>query len=149
MAPLAAEPLGALGLLETQGLVAGLEAADAMLKAARVRLVGLERTDPALITIQVTGETAAVRAAVEAGAAAAERIGKVLSTLVIPRPAEGLARVLEGQVPAKAAAEGDLEALTVRELRERARQLEGFPLAGRAISRATREELLRLLKGEG
>lgn len=139
MAPPAGE---ALGLVETRGLVAGVEAADAMLKAAAVRLLGIERTDPALITIKVTGDTAAVRAAVDAGAAAAGRIGEVISTLVIPRPAEGLERVLEEPAPAPA----DLDALTVPQLRDLARQLDDFPLKGRAISRATKEELLRLLR---
>jgi ethanolamine utilization protein EutM len=57
----------ALGLVETRGLVAAIEAADAMVKAANVKLIGKERTDPALITIKVTGETAAVKASVDAG----------------------------------------------------------------------------------
>ena len=83
-------PGAALGLLETQGLVAAIEAADAMLKSAEVRLLQQQRTNPALITHVVTGETAAVRAAVDAGAAAAERVGRVVSKLVIPRPGDGL-----------------------------------------------------------
>lgn len=84
--PLADET--ALGLLETHGLVAGIEAADAMLKTAEVRLVALERTIPALITIKIVGETAAVQASVDAGRAAAERVGRVVSAHVIPRPAD-------------------------------------------------------------
>lgn len=76
----------ALGLVETRGLVAAIEAADAMVKAANVTLIGKERTDPALITIKVVGETAAVRSAVDAGAAAANRVGVLVSTHIIPQP---------------------------------------------------------------
>lgn len=75
----------ALGLVETRGLVAALEAADAMLKAANVICVGKEVTDAALVTIKVVGEVAAVKAAVEAGSAAASRVGELVSTHIIPR----------------------------------------------------------------
>ncbi len=142
----------ALGLVETHGLVAGIEACDAMLKAANVRLVGVEQTIPALITVKVVGETAAVRAAVDAGAAAAERVGRVASRHVIPRPAAEV-RAIFLEPPARpsaapiagAASAPDLEAMTVRELRELARDQEGFPLSGREISRATKDELIALL----
>jgi microcompartment protein CcmL/EutN len=80
----------ALGLVETKGLIAAIEAADAMVKTANVTLLGKERTDPALITIKIVGETAAVRAAVDAGAAAAQKVGELVSKHVIPRPAEGM-----------------------------------------------------------
>jgi microcompartment protein CcmL/EutN len=80
----------ALGLVETKGLIGAIEAADAMLKTANVILVGKERTDPAMITVKVVGDTAAVRSAVEAGAAAAQRVSQLISKHVIPRPAEGL-----------------------------------------------------------
>jgi ethanolamine utilization protein EutM len=76
----------ALGLVETRGLVAAIEAADAMVKAANVTLVGKERTDPALITIKIVGETAAVRSAVDAGSSAAKRVGVLVSTHIIPQP---------------------------------------------------------------
>ncbi len=76
----------ALGLVETRGLVAAIEAADAMLKAANVKLIGKEVTKAALITIKVTGDVAAVKSAVDAGAAAANRVGEVVSTHVIPQP---------------------------------------------------------------
>jgi microcompartment protein CcmL/EutN len=75
----------ALGLVETRGLVAALEAADAMLKAANVICVGKEITDAALVTIKVVGEVAAVKAAVDAGSAAASRVGELVSTHIIPR----------------------------------------------------------------
>lgn len=76
----------ALGMVETKGLVAMIEAADAMVKSANVTLVGYEKIDAGLVTAIVRGEVAAVKSAVEAGAAAAGRIGEVISTHVIPRP---------------------------------------------------------------
>lgn len=84
----------ALGLVETRGLVAAIEAADAMVKTANVVLVGKEVTRAALVTIKVVGDTAAVRSAVEAGAAAAQRVGELVSQHVIPRPAEGMEDLL-------------------------------------------------------
>jgi microcompartment protein CcmL/EutN len=75
----------ALGLVETRGLVAALEAADAMLKAANVICVGKEVTDAAMVTIKVVGEVGAVKAAVDAGSAAARRVGELVSTHIIPR----------------------------------------------------------------
>lgn len=76
----------ALGMVECRGLVAMIEAADAMVKAANVRLVGYEKVDAGLVTAIVRGEVGAVKAAVEAGAAAASRIGEVVATHIIPRP---------------------------------------------------------------
>lgn len=78
----------ALGLVETRGLVAALEAADAMVKAANVVCVGKEITDAALVTIKVVGEVGAVKAAVDAGSAAARKVGEVVSTHIIPHPDE-------------------------------------------------------------
>jgi len=78
----------ALGLLETRGLVAALEAADAMVKAAQVILVGKEITDAAMVTIKVVGEVGAVKSALEAGSAAAAKVGELVSTHLIPRPHE-------------------------------------------------------------
>ena len=76
----------ALGMVECMGLVAMIEAADAMVKAANVRLVGYEKIDAGLVTAIVRGEVGAVRAAVDAGAAAARRIGTVTAVHIIPRP---------------------------------------------------------------
>ncbi len=75
----------ALGMVECRGLVAMIEAADAMVKSANVHLVGYEKIDAGLVTAIVRGEVGAVKAAVEAGAAAASRIGEVVSTHIIPR----------------------------------------------------------------
>jgi len=76
----------ALGLIETRGLVGAIEAADAATKAADVTLIGKERADAGLMTIKLRGDVAAVRAAVDAGAAAAQRVGELVSAHVIPRP---------------------------------------------------------------
>lgn len=76
----------ALGLIETKGLIGAIEAADAMLKAANVKLVSKEKITAALVTVKIIGETAAVKSAVDAGAAAAQRVGQLVSAHVIPRP---------------------------------------------------------------
>jgi microcompartment protein CcmL/EutN len=76
----------ALGLIETRGLIGAIEAADAAVKAADVELIGRERADAGLMTIKLKGDVAAVRAAVDAGAAAAQRVGELVSVHVIPRP---------------------------------------------------------------
>lgn len=83
----------AWGMIETKGLVAMIEAADAMAKAANVTLVGWEKKIGAgLVTIIAQGEVAAVKSATDAGAAAARRVGEVISVHVIPRPAPGLTK---------------------------------------------------------
>jgi microcompartment protein CcmL/EutN len=76
----------ALGMVECMGLVAMIEAADAMVKAANVKLVGYEKIDAGLVTAIVRGEVGAVKAAVEAGAAAGRKVGKVVAVHIIPRP---------------------------------------------------------------
>lgn len=76
----------AIGLIETRGLVASIEAADAMVKAANVTLVGKEQVGGGLVTVMVRGDVGAVKAATDAGAAAAERVGELVSVHVIPRP---------------------------------------------------------------
>jgi ethanolamine utilization protein EutM len=78
----------ALGMVECRGLVAMIEAADAMVKTANVRLVGYEKIDAGLVTAIVRGEVGAVKAAVEAGAAAGRRVGEIVAVHVIPRPHE-------------------------------------------------------------
>ena len=76
----------ALGMIETKGLVASIEAADAMVKAAHVPLLGKEHVGGGLVTVMVRGDVGAVKAATDAGAAAAERVGELISVHVIPRP---------------------------------------------------------------
>ncbi|MBO6575351.1 MAG: BMC domain-containing protein [Rhodothermales bacterium] len=157
----------ALGLVETRGLVAALEAADAAAKAARVKLIGVRKTNPALMTVQVVGETAAVRSAVDAARAAAERVGTVVSVHVIPRPSADVARMQGMDVteqaapkaprrpsprrtqpatlaaPPQSTSPATLESMTVRELRALARSTEGLPIKGREIARASKAELLK------
>ncbi|MBN2222708.1 MAG: BMC domain-containing protein [Vallitaleaceae bacterium] len=86
----------ALGMIETRGLVAVTEAADAMLKAANVELVGTEKIGSGLVTVMVQGDVGAVKAAVEAGAAVASRLGEVVATHVIPRPHADVVKILPG-----------------------------------------------------
>ncbi len=76
----------ALGLIETRGLVGSIEAADAMVKAAKVTLIGKEVIGGGYVTVMVRGEVGAVKAAVDAGASAAKRVGELISVHVIPRP---------------------------------------------------------------
>ena len=76
----------ALGMIETRGLTAAIEAADAMTKAAEVTLIGTEKIGSGLVTVMVRGDVGATKAAVEAGAAAASRLGERVATHVIPRP---------------------------------------------------------------
>lgn len=78
--------LQALGMVETRGLVGAIEAADAMVKAANVTLIGKEQIGGGLVTVMVRGDVGAVKAAAEAGASAAERVGELISVHVIPRP---------------------------------------------------------------
>jgi ethanolamine utilization protein EutM len=88
------DSLIALGLIETRGMVGAIEAADAMCKAAKVTLIGKENSGGALVTVMVRGEVGAVKAATEAGAAAAKRVGELIGVHVIPRPADDLERFL-------------------------------------------------------
>ncbi|HEX30031.1 BMC domain-containing protein [Candidatus Poribacteria bacterium] len=85
----------ALGLIETRGLVASIEAADAMVKAANVTLVGCEKVGGGLVTVMVRGDVGAVQAATQAGAEAARRVGELISVHVIPRPHAEVSRMLE------------------------------------------------------
>jgi len=89
-----AKAMEALGMIETKGLVSLIEAADAMLKAANVQMVGWEKVGSGLVTAFVVGDVAAVKAAIDAGASAASKVGEVMSVQVIPRPHEELAAIL-------------------------------------------------------
>jgi ethanolamine utilization protein EutM len=163
----------ALGLIETRGFVGAVEAADAMVKTANVRLIGKEIVRDGLVTVEVIGEVAAVKAAVDAGVAAASRVGCVVSQHVIPRPIDDIEALLAG-TPSddddtgrshepKPVGNGlqqannatsptvdtdfatKLEAMTVTELRTLARQTQGLALQGREISRANKEQLMQAL----
>ena len=86
--------LEALGMVETRGLVAAIEAADAMVKAANVQLVGTEKIGSGLVTVMVRGDVGAVKSAVEAGSTSASRLGELVATHVIPRPHGDVEKIL-------------------------------------------------------
>ena len=159
----------ALGMVETRGLVGSIEAADVMVKTANVRLLGTEYIRNGLVTVQIIGEVAAVKAAVDAGAAAAGRVGQLVATHVIPRPSDEVESIL---VPLRAETPGNdadeeyldldeefdfvasaddaeylsqLEAMTVHQLRTLARKTEGLRIQGREISKANKELLVHEL----
>ena len=87
----------ALGMVETKGYVGAVEAADAMVKTANVSLVGKERIGAGYVTVMVRGDVGAVKAATDAGASAAERVGELVSVHVIPRPHNDVSKILPGQ----------------------------------------------------
>ena len=91
----------ALGMVETRGLIASIEAADAMVKAAQVQLLGKEKVQAGLVTIFIVGETAAVKSALDAGAAAAQRVGELVSTHIIPRPDDQIDDIISGRASAE------------------------------------------------
>ncbi len=84
----------ALGMVETRGLVASIEAADAMLKAANVELVGTEKIGSGLVSVMVRGDVGAVKAAVDAGSSAASKLGELVANHVIPRPHSDVEKIL-------------------------------------------------------
>ena len=86
--------LEALGMVETRGLVAAIEAADAMVKAANVELIGTEKIGSGLVSVMVRGDVGAVKAAVEAGSSSAGHLGEVIATHVIPRPHNDVEKIL-------------------------------------------------------
>ena len=86
--------LEALGMVETRGLVAAIEAADAMVKAANVELIGTEKIGSGLVSVMVRGDVGAVKAAVEAGSSSAGSLGEVVATHVIPRPHNDVEKIL-------------------------------------------------------
>ena len=88
--------MSAIGLIETRGLTASIEATDAMLKAADVKLVGTEKIGSGLVTVIVTGEVGAVKAATESGQEAASRLGELVAVHVIPRPHSDISKILPG-----------------------------------------------------
>ena len=142
---IAAEP--ALGLVETRGLIGAIEAADAMVKGAPVRLVRTVVTPAALVTVQVVGSVGAVYAAVSAGEHAAKRVGQLIASHIIPNP-DGAVRTLLQLHKTNAGPAGH-QAMTVQQLRAVARGIAEFPMTGREIARAKKGELLALLKTYG
>ena len=163
----------ALGMVETRGLVASIEAADVMVKTANVSHLGTENVRDGLVTVQIIGDVAAVKAAVEAGAAAAGRIGQLVSTHVIPRPSDEVEAILkqrtavsagQGTAPEAGVSQGpeeeefdfvasddddeyrnQLDAMTVHQLRSLARTTDGLGIQGREITMANKDVLIHEL----
>ena len=164
----------ALGMIETIGLVSAIEAADAGLKAAQVRLLGTDYVRGGLVMVRFEGEVAAVQSAVDAGAAAAQRVGKVFSAHVIPRampevfcmlasdPSVGPGKRYQGGCVSCGGCEGgrrellaiekkevpslkELRAWRLADLRRYARELEGFEMTPGAIRTAAKERLVEAL----
>lgn len=88
----------ALGMVETKGLIGAIEAADAMVKSANVKLIGTEKIGSGLVTVMVRGDVGAVKAATDAGSAAAEKVGEVVSVHVIPRPHTDVDKMIEAGI---------------------------------------------------
>lgn len=160
----------ALGMVETRGLVGSIEAADVMVKTANVHILDSEYIKNGFVTVKCIGEVAAVKAAVDAAAAAAQRVGHLIATHVIPRPAEEIepifrktaAKTKDAPVQVErravprapetldlfvASADDDeyksqLEEMTVRQLRTLAREVGGLGIAGRQISKANKKQLI-------
>lgn len=147
----------ALGLIETRGLIAAIEAADAMVKAANVRLIGTELTTGAMVIVKVQGETGAVKSSIAAGAEAASRVGELVSVHIIPRPHTETYKIIfdddvntsnrgttgsigGGHTP------DDLERMPVRELRELARKYPELGIQGRDISKANKAQLIEQIR---
>ncbi len=154
----------ALGMIETIGLIGAVEAADAMLKAANVALIGKVHAEGGLVAVLVEGEVGAVKAAVDAGAAAAKQVGELFAVHVIPRPDDGVAAILpQPQPPVRppAAKEQDdpgkfaspafdsLRAMPVDELRRLARSTPDIQIKGRSITLASKAQLLEAIVKAG
>ncbi len=165
----------ALGMVETRGLVGAIEAGDVMVKTANVRLVDVEYIKNGFVTVKCIGEVAAVKAAVDAAGAAAQRVGELIATHVIPRPVEDIETILrkpqekvvpptetdvkkkQGSTrptlePVETADEykKQLDVMTVHELRRVARGNGNLGIQGRQISKANKKQLIsELMKMKG
>ncbi|MDB4868139.1 MAG: hypothetical protein JWR03_2472 [Cohnella sp.] len=152
----------ALGMIETLGVPALIAAADAAAKAADVRVTAYEKADSGIVTVYILGDVSSVKAAVEAGEAAARQVGQLLASHVIPRPDASVHKMIQMLWPQQEEPPGaephpvqapsfssgqasEWDKLPVQELRRIARNKPGFPLSGRQISTAGKAVLLRLL----
>jgi microcompartment protein CcmL/EutN len=156
------QPVPALGMIETWGVPALIAAADAAAKAADVRVTAYEKADAGIVTVYILGDVSSVKAAVEAGEAAARQVGQLLASHVIPRPDASVHKMIQMlwpqqeeppgaephpvQAPSSSSGQAsEWDKLPVQELRRIARNKPGFPLSGRQISTAGKAVLLRLL----
>ncbi|MEC0231008.1 BMC domain-containing protein [Paenibacillus alba] len=160
------EKLMSLGMIETYGLPALIAAADAAAKTADVKVTTYEKADAGIVTIYILGDVAAVKAAVDAGAAEAKRVGKLLSTHVIPRPDPSVHALIQeawvnnqpkasqqqkkesesesGVSPSPPKTPPSWSKMTVAQLRELAQITPQFPITGRDIQLVSKAELVRL-----
>lgn len=144
----------ALGMVETRGLVGSVEAADAMAKASQVIVLGKEYVGGGYSTVMCRGDVGAVKAAIEAGAEAARRVGELVAVHIIPKPDLQVERILPSWewiwappwAPKGGAATTDLDAMTVVELRKLAREIPGVGMAGREISVADKQTLVAAIR---
>lgn len=137
----------ALGLIELLGFVGVVEAADAAAKAAAVEVCAFESTDGGLVSIQLLGDVGAVNAAVEAGSRAAQNVGNLVASHVIPNPHPQLVDMFG--LNNEANPQLDLESLSVPQLRRLARKTSNLSIQGREVSRANRELLIQELRNAG
>ncbi|MGZ0051618.1 BMC domain-containing protein [Brevibacillus gelatini] len=146
-----------LGMIETLGLPALIAAADAAAKAADVKVVTYEGADAGIVTVYVIGDVSSVQAAVDAGADAARRVGRLLHSHVIPRPDENVPKMIKKLMsseakeeakpqPAQAKAEPSLAEQSINDLRKLARSIADFPLSTNDINTAKKEDLIRLIE---
>lgn len=150
----------ALGFVETLGYIGAVEAADVCLKAANVRLIGIQLVKGGLVMVAVTGDVGSVKAAVDASRTAVEKVGQVISVHVIPRPAADIYKLLVDMGEADAAGPGQkaerdgfltlgliekLNSMKVVELRTLARQSPGINMERNRIKFANRKELMEAL----
>lgn len=136
----------ALGLIEMVGFIGVTEAADAAVKAAAVELTAVEKIDGGMISIRLRGDVGAVQAAVEAGCQAAQQIGTLVASHVIPNPHEDVVRLFHLNGNTSQTSSENLEDISVHRLRQIARETPGLSIQGREISRANREQLLNELR---
>ena len=114
----------ALGMIETRGLVGAIEAADAMVKAARVKFLGRQKVGGGLVAVMVSGDVGAVKAAVDAGAAACQRVGTLISSYVVPRPHDEIDLMIPGDPEPENPAQGK------KPLQEKAAEIDSMIPAG-------------------
>ena len=156
---IAMEAHASLGMVETLGLVPAIAAADAAVKTAEVRLIGLEYIGSGLVSVKMQGDVSAVQVAVETACMVAGKLGPVHSHTVIARTGDGVAQLVDKPEPAwtekgpgisagdskKTVEAAALQAMAVTRLRRLARSIEGFPLSRQKIKFARKEELIELL----
>ncbi|MFI8712458.1 BMC domain-containing protein [Brevibacillus brevis] len=145
-----------LGMIETLGLPALIAAADAAAKAADVKVVSYEGADAGIVTVYVIGDVSSVQAAVDAGADAARRVGRLLHSHVIPRPDENVPKMLKNLLKPEAKEEAKAEPAqvpatklqdqSINDLRKMARSYADFLLTTNEINMAKKEDLIRLLE---